>query len=550
MTGVIATIPKFQFSNALGIPMSGGTLTSYLAGTTTPTNTYQDEALSTANTNPISLDSRGECLLWLDSTKNYKFVLKNALGVTQWTVDDITGAGALADRLRTDLAASGGAALVGHIASGAGAVATTVQAKLRQYASVLDFGADPTGAADSKTAFTNAIAAASMVLIPEGTYIFNSAVVVDTPVVLVGEGQSATNLHRNYSPVNDYDGIFNIRDGGTLVAMRDMTLRSLTGQTGGCLMSIVNTNAQALGQFSFINMGFTTTGTSTHQYTIYMDGTARTTAPIGIRGVDMFGCSVFGGGISTILAKGVLKWSFIGGGCYPAGGAAGSNVRISGSAAVPTSSFRFAPADCSCPISLDYASVGVISCGIMGAITNTSNTTNVLAEGYAVTVENNWLASTFRYTDYSSFMAVTNAALNNVTGDGTIYTVLFQTVQYTKGSSYDLGTGVFTILRPGMYAVNWGIALNGLGVAHTRDDSGILHRNSGGSLVNSIVKVVNPYAISASGNATVGGSINLLCAVGDTLRLTAQVSGGAKTVNVFGAAATVYSWFSAQYLGN
>lgn len=138
MTGVIATLPKYQFSNALGIPMSGGTLTSYLAGTTTPTNTYQDEALSTANTNPISLDSRGECLLWLDSTKNYKFVLKNALGVTQWTVDDITGAGALADRLRTDLAADDGTSLVGDTAPWTGAVKRTVQEKFRDVICVLD----------------------------------------------------------------------------------------------------------------------------------------------------------------------------------------------------------------------------------------------------------------------------------------------------------------------------------------------------------------------------------------------------------------------------
>lgn len=130
MTGVAATLPKFQFSNALGLPMSGGTLTSYLAGTTTPVTTYQDEALTSANTNPIELDSRGECVIWLDSTKTYKFELRNALGVVQWTVDNITGAGALADRLRTDLAASGGAALVGYIPAASGATATTVDERL------------------------------------------------------------------------------------------------------------------------------------------------------------------------------------------------------------------------------------------------------------------------------------------------------------------------------------------------------------------------------------------------------------------------------------
>jgi len=97
MTGVIAQIPKFQFSSASGAPLVGGTLTVYLAGTTTPTDTWQDAALTIANTNPVVLDSRGECVLWLDGTKSYKFVLRNAGGTVQWTQDNIASiAGLLA----------------------------------------------------------------------------------------------------------------------------------------------------------------------------------------------------------------------------------------------------------------------------------------------------------------------------------------------------------------------------------------------------------------------------------------------------------------------
>lgn len=181
MSGVIATLPKFQFSNALGIPMSGGTLTSYLAGTTTLATTYQDEALTTANTNPISLDSRGECTLWLDSTKTYKFVLKNALGVTQWTVDNITNstafAAALVAQLRSDLAASGGSALSGYLPVGTGAVARTVQAKLREIVSVKDFGAVGDGVTDDTAAIQAAFnSGASNILIPDGDYVINNSV--------------------------------------------------------------------------------------------------------------------------------------------------------------------------------------------------------------------------------------------------------------------------------------------------------------------------------------------------------------------------------------
>lgn len=91
MAGVITTIPKFQFSSSTGTPLAGGSVTVYLAGTTTQTNTWQDLAQTILNTNPIILDSRGECVIFLDSAITYKFVLKNSAGVIQWTQDNISG---------------------------------------------------------------------------------------------------------------------------------------------------------------------------------------------------------------------------------------------------------------------------------------------------------------------------------------------------------------------------------------------------------------------------------------------------------------------------
>lgn len=113
MTGTIATIPKFQFSSATGTPLANGTLTVYLAGTTTLTNTWQDYQLSSLNTNPVILDSRGECVLWFDPTVTYKLVLKNSSGVVQWTQDNLIGAGASAATLEAALAANSGSAKIG-----------------------------------------------------------------------------------------------------------------------------------------------------------------------------------------------------------------------------------------------------------------------------------------------------------------------------------------------------------------------------------------------------------------------------------------------------
>jgi hypothetical protein len=55
------------------------------------------------------------------------------------------------------LAASGGAGLVGYSQGASGSVSRTVTSKLQESVSVLDFGADPTGAADSTAAFQNAL---------------------------------------------------------------------------------------------------------------------------------------------------------------------------------------------------------------------------------------------------------------------------------------------------------------------------------------------------------------------------------------------------------
>lgn len=78
-----------KFTDSAGLPLAAGLLYTYAAGTTTPLATYTDSTGSTPNANPIVLDANGQCDLWLGSSA-YKFVLKNAAGVTQKTVDNVT----------------------------------------------------------------------------------------------------------------------------------------------------------------------------------------------------------------------------------------------------------------------------------------------------------------------------------------------------------------------------------------------------------------------------------------------------------------------------
>jgi len=60
MSGIIPN-GRQQFFNSNGGPLAGGFVYYYIPGTTTFKNTYQDDTLTTLNTNPIVLDGIGSC---------------------------------------------------------------------------------------------------------------------------------------------------------------------------------------------------------------------------------------------------------------------------------------------------------------------------------------------------------------------------------------------------------------------------------------------------------------------------------------------------------
>lgn len=171
----IAPQPKLQFFDANGHPLVGGKLYSYQAGTTTPLSTYTDSSGSTLNTNPIVLDSRGEASVWLGS-QSYKLKLTTSTDVEVWTVDNISSAATLAQ-----LAASGGAGLIGFIQDETDAVATTVLAKLQDYISVHDFMTEAqiadsqsgTPTLDMTSAIQAALDTCRSIYFPQGVYLTN-----------------------------------------------------------------------------------------------------------------------------------------------------------------------------------------------------------------------------------------------------------------------------------------------------------------------------------------------------------------------------------------
>lgn len=82
-----------QFFDNNGVPLNGGLIYTYQAGSSTPLATYTDINGTVANANPIVLNSSGRLAneVWLTYGYFYKFVLKDSAGVTIGTYDNLYG---------------------------------------------------------------------------------------------------------------------------------------------------------------------------------------------------------------------------------------------------------------------------------------------------------------------------------------------------------------------------------------------------------------------------------------------------------------------------
>lgn len=76
-------------SPVTGAPLTGGKLAFFISGTSTPLNTYKDQALSVLNTNPVTLDSNGMSGDVFLQNLAYKVVLSDASDVVQWSADPV-----------------------------------------------------------------------------------------------------------------------------------------------------------------------------------------------------------------------------------------------------------------------------------------------------------------------------------------------------------------------------------------------------------------------------------------------------------------------------
>jgi hypothetical protein len=261
MTTTLSPLPVLSFRDNNGNPLANGQLFTYQAGTQTPAPTYTDSTGGFQNPNPVILNARGECQVWIPPNTAYKYVLTDPLGNTIWTVDQIINAQLLT--------------LYGGVDTGiAGAYVLNFAAPFTSYTdgTVIYWVAANTNNAGPSTVNVNGLGVVAIVN-PDTTALLTNQIIGGTFQTMIFKGGSFTLINGSYIPglftvlgsASVFGAFFNAKGavqlgsgsangvqgwGPTAAALVDMTpdKGTFTGTLNGMTGTVT-------GTFNFIKMG-------------------------------------------------------------------------------------------------------------------------------------------------------------------------------------------------------------------------------------------------------------------------------------------------------
>ncbi len=123
---------------------------------------------------------------------------------------------------------------------------------------------------------------------------------------------------------------------------------------------------------------------------------------------------------------------------------------------------------------------------------------------------------------------------NNVTGDGTTYTIIYDTENVDQANNFNPATGTFTAPIAGNYLFTLNVACQNVLVAHTGGVVSI----TGGAGASSELNPFNTASSNTNGNYSL--TTVLALTAGQAVTSTIRIDNGAKVVNVGGSNAFCY----------
>ena len=132
------------------------------------------------------------------------------------------------------------------------------------------------------------------------------------------------------------------------------------------------------------------------------------------------------------------------------------------------------------------------------------------------------------------FLAHRSANVSNVSGDSTVYTAIFDSVDFDQGSNYNNGTGTFTAPVTGKYLLCSTMYISSIGSAHTSYawTLSTTHQSIDFSFGNAFTQASANALLIQTGSAIINMTAN------DTAVMTLTVSNGSKTITFNGGAIT------------
>lgn len=138
-------------------------------------------------------------------------------------------------------------------------------------------------------------------------------------------------------------------------------------------------------------------------------------------------------------------------------------------------------------------------------------------------------ANEVRMPSQPAFSAYNNTLRTNATGDGTLYTVIFDGENFDQNSDYNTGTGVFTAPITGRYTFSVTLTLQQVAAAHTRGE--ILFNHSGGARTVYLANFANLR--DAANLLYVNATLPLYSmSATNTMSVQVRVSNGALAVDI------------------